>query len=229
MKKYYFLLMALVPGLYACRNAVVDRPMPAIIEIVGVDSLPAGQLRQMLDADVHLYRWQNHHVLYGHFANLPQRREQWAKACPAATIRVYERPFYVFDRCHCADSSIVAEWSHTIMTAQLVDDPALQAEYMDYHARQRELFPEVALGFCRAEFQQLLVYRSGRQLMLVISIPEGKSLDELNPKTSADNPRVDEWNARMSRYQEGIDDAPPDATWVTFDANDPVEQPNVKP
>jgi hypothetical protein len=60
------------------------------------------------------------------------------------------------------------------------------------------------------------VYKTGRQLMLVISIPKGESLDKLNPKTTENNPRVDEWNKIMSKYQEGIDGTKPGETWVFF-------------
>ncbi len=72
----------------------------------------------------------------------------------------------------------------------------------------------MAKGFFNAGFQQLLVYKKDRQLMLVISIPKGASLDELNPKTTENNPRVDEWNTLMKKYQEGIEGTKPGEVWV---------------
>jgi hypothetical protein len=50
--------------------------------------------------------------------------------------------------------------------------------------------------------------------MLVISIPKGESLDKLNPRTTVNNPRVDEWNKIMKKYQEGIQGTKPGETWV---------------
>ena len=50
--------------------------------------------------------------------------------------------------------------------------------------------------------------------MLVISVPKGKSLDELNPKTTENNPRVDKWNAIMGKYQEGIEGTKPGEKWI---------------
>jgi hypothetical protein len=50
--------------------------------------------------------------------------------------------------------------------------------------------------------------------MLIISIPKGESLDKLNPRTTANNPRVDEWNKIMKKYQEGIKGTKPGETWV---------------
>jgi hypothetical protein len=50
--------------------------------------------------------------------------------------------------------------------------------------------------------------------MLVISIPKGKTLDELNPKTIESNPQMNEWNKRMSKYHEGIEGTKKGETWV---------------
>ena len=90
----------------------------------------------------------------------------------------------------------------------------LQKEYVEYHKTQFEKWPEVAKGFCNADFQQLQVFKKDRQLILVISIPKGENLDKLNPKTTQNNPRVDDWNALMKKYQSGIDGTKPDETWI---------------
>jgi len=60
----------------------------------------------------------------------------------------------------------------------------------------------------------LMMFRNGRQLMLVISIPKGKTLDELNPKTTANNPRMIEWNRIMTQYQEGIEGTKKGEVWA---------------
>jgi L-rhamnose mutarotase len=163
-----------------------------------------------------IYEWKNHLAVYGIFPDAGKVQTRIAAAYPDATVRLYEHPFYVFDRSKCDNPSQSNRQTHVLMTANLVADTVLQQEYMNYHAHQAELFPEVAQGFCRADFQQLLVFRNGRQLLLVISIPQGKNLDELNPKTTENNPRVDEWNTIMAKYQEGIEGAAPGEVWVMF-------------
>lgn len=87
---------------------------------------------------------------------------------------------------------------------------------MAYHQTQFEKWPEISRGFCNAEFQRLAIFKNERQLMLIISIPKGKKLDDLNPKTTENNPRVEEWNAIMKKYQEGIEGAKPGEVWVFF-------------
>jgi L-rhamnose mutarotase len=90
----------------------------------------------------------------------------------------------------------------------------MQQEYVDAHTTQFDKIPQIAEGFCNANFQQLLVFKNGRQLMLVISIPKGESLDKLNPKTTENNPQMIEWNKRMSKYQEGIEGTKKGEIWV---------------
>jgi hypothetical protein len=109
---------------------------------------------------------------------------------------------------------VASEWENIVLTANLVDDAKMQKEYVDYHTTQFEKWPEIAKGFCNADFQQLQVFKNGRQLMLIISIPKGESLDKLNPKTTENNPRVDDWNALMKKYQTGIEGTKPGETWI---------------
>ena len=189
--------------------------LPAIIEIVG-NNPASPQKLQAMNLQANLYQWKNHLVVYGVFQDAAKIQKQIAAACPDASVRLYDKPFYVFDRRNCENTAQAKRWKSIIMTANLVADTVLQKEYLNYHAHQAEQFPEVAQGFCRADFQQLLVFRNGRQLMLVISIPEGENLDDLNPKTTENNPRVDEWNTIMAKYQEGIEGTEPDEIWVTF-------------
>lgn len=198
-------------------------PTPVIVEVVDTagkelqsDSLIAISKRNELPVS-NIYQWKNHLVLYGDINDLENVQQQTHAAYPNADIKVYQHPFYNFNRAHCGDTTTAKEWDNIILTANLVSDTTLQREYLDYHATQFEKWPEVSKGFCSADFQQLLVYKNGRQLMLVISIPKGASLDELNPKTTENNPRVDEWNQRMKKYQEGIEGTKKGEVWVFFE------------
>lgn len=190
-----------------------------ILELVAAGGKPvdAVKVKDWLKAQhlpTTLYQWKDHLVLFEPIKAPTALRAALRAAFPGMTVKVYDAPFYEFDRAKCADAVTAAEWDHIILTANLVADPALQQEYMQYHATQFQQWPEVSKGFCNAQFQQLLVYRNGRQLMLVISIPKGESLDALNPKTTENNPRVDEWNTLMKKYQEGIEGTAKGEVWV---------------
>ena len=198
----------------------INKDQPVLIELI----TEAGQTldRQALQAVLTkskvgaeaLYQWQNHTVIFDKVQDVFVLQERLKAAFPGIQLKTYDDIFYEFNRDRCGKTDISSEWEHTLLTANMVADPKLQQEYLNYHATQFEKWPEVANGFCNARFQQLLLFRKGRQLMLVISTPKGESLDKLNPKTTENNPRVDEWNALMKKYQEGIGGTKPGEVWV---------------
>lgn len=195
-----------------------EMPKSVAIELIGKD-LDIEKIKSTIKGfrivGQELYQWENHLVIYG-LMNQPERtKRKLALAFPKLEIKIYENPVYDFQKFErCKDVKIASEWENIVLTANLVEDEKLQKEYIDYHTTQFEKWPEIAKGFCNADFQQLQVFKNGRQLMLVISIPKGENLDKLNPKTTENNPRVNDWNALMKKYQTGIEGAKPDETWI---------------
>jgi hypothetical protein len=213
------LLLLCLPAL----PSLAQGPM-SIVELVDMDKKvqPArlqALCRQKGYTDVSIYYWHSppspfgYLVAYGPAAHIKQLLPLIKKAY-SPFVSYYDAPFYKFDRHYCADKTTAKQWNNIVLMANLVKDSTKQREYLNYHATQFQQWPEVAQGFCNASFQQLLVFRQKRRLMLVISIPKGASLDELNPKTSLNNPRVDDWNALMKQYQEGVEGTKPGETWV---------------
>lgn len=162
-----------------------------------------------------IYNWQNHYVIFDKVQDLGVMEGRLKNNFPEAEVKAYHNMFYEFsNKKNCDDKTVAKEWTHILLTANLVADRKMQQEYLDYHATQFEKWPDISKGFCNADFQQLLIFKNGRQLVLVISIPKGKTLDELNPKTIENNPKMIEWNKIMSKYQEGIEGTKPNETWV---------------
>ncbi|MEZ2337336.1 MULTISPECIES: L-rhamnose mutarotase [unclassified Mucilaginibacter] len=179
----------------------------ALLNIARKQGLPASAV----------YRWDNHLIVYGKHLNTASIQNSARAVYPSCQVTVYSSPFYDFNReQRCGGSGLAKQWDNIILTANLVNDERLQQEYIDYHITQFKNWPEVAKGFCNAGFQQLLVFRNGRRLMLVISIPKGKKLDDLNPKTIENNPRVNDWNRLMKKYQEGVPGTRKGEIWVFF-------------
>ncbi|HEX6847206.1 MAG TPA: L-rhamnose mutarotase [Chitinophagaceae bacterium] len=167
-----------------------------------------------IDGDA-IYQWQNHYVIFAKIADVGVMQGRIQNNFPDTEVKVYHDLFYEYNKKkHCPDKSVAKEWEYVLLTANLVADKKLQNEYLDYHATQFQKWPDIAKGFCNADFQQLLIFRNGRRLVLVISIPKGKTLDELNPKTTENNPKMVEWNKIMGKYQEGIPGTKPGETWV---------------
>lgn len=227
MKKYVVLLLLVLGGIgVGCGTASTSGTTvqyPVVLEIAAhgsdIDQTQLWTIFERYGVDSsRLYSWGDRWLVFD-FASRELAapfEEDLGEVFPEAETSVYDAPYYVFDRSNCNSGQIEGPWAHKILTANLVEDPTMQQEYMDYHANQFEQFPEVSAGFCRAEFQQLIMYRNGRQLMLIISYPAGKDYDTLNARTVENNPRVDEWNSIMAKYQEGIEGTQPGETWVFF-------------
>lgn len=213
------------PYQYLVDEVVVDEnwelheiPYFAAIELIGKGFSPTkikaiAKTNGVIDAQ--LYQWKNHTVLYAKLNHIEHLKNELALEYPKADIKAYDTPIYNFNKFEkCDNSNLASEWEHVVLTADLVDDVKLQDEYLQYHKTQFEEWPEVAKGFCNADFQQLQIFKNGRQLLLIISVPKGTSLDILNPRTIKDNPRVSEWNDLMKQYQTGIKGTKSDETWV---------------
>ena len=202
-------------------NLPLNEEHPEVIELVMKEGVSAdiSLLRHVLsesNIDTNaIYHWQNHYVIFDKMADVTAIRSTLQNHFPDATVKIYYDMYYRFEKSkQCVNKTVAKEWKHILLTANLVDDKKEQQEYLDYHSTQFEKWPEVAKGFCNADFQQLLGFRNGRQLILAISIPKGESLDHLNPKTTEDNPQMVQWNKIMSKYQEGIKGTKNGETWV---------------
>ncbi|WP_340114635.1 L-rhamnose mutarotase [Maribellus mangrovi] len=196
---------------------VLSKSNSIAIEFILKDEVGKNALLNLLKATpMECYQWKNHVVLFGNAADTAGIVPSIKQSGLTAKIKRYNSPMYIFDKAsRCPDTTTAPKpWKNYLLTANLVEDSALQQEYVNYHAAQFDEWPEVAQGFCNANFQQLLVYKNGRQLLLVISVPADKTLDELDPLTLENNPRMMEWNNIMSTYQEGIEGTAPYETWV---------------
>ncbi|MDI9363759.1 MAG: right-handed parallel beta-helix repeat-containing protein [Flavobacterium sp.] len=198
----------------------INKEQAVIIELISNDTskLNSALLNEVLNKfninQSALFQWQNHTVIFDKIQDVYSVTEKLKAVFPTITVKTYNNLFYEFNRSRCADGTTAKEWSHIILTANLVKDKQKQQAYLNYHATQFEKWPELSKGFCNASFQQLLLFKNDRQLMLVISIPKGESLDKLNPKTAENNSRVHDWNNIMKQYQEGILGTKPGETWV---------------
>jgi hypothetical protein len=192
---------------------------PVIAEIILPTKGDYSSLTHINTANIQLenvMKWQNRIIFYTKTANVETFEKHIRQTYSNYKVVFFQNPFYDFERKYCSNKTVAKEWTNIILSANLVKNPKMQQEYLNYHATQFQKWPEVSQGFCNADFQQLLVFKTGRQLMLVISIPKGKTLDELNPLTTKNNPRVDDWNNMMKKYQEGIKGTKKGEVWVFF-------------
>jgi L-rhamnose mutarotase len=204
-------------------NVYIPFTKPVLVQVesldtmeVGIDALEKVAKSQGIN-DPSFFKWGNHFILFTYEKEAKKFQGAVIALLPSTKATVFDDLFYEFNREYCESNATVNTFKHILLTANLVEDESLQSEYLNYHKVQFEQWPEVSQGFCNANFQEVLLYKNERQLLLVISIPEGEDFEELNPKTIENNPRVIEWNNLMGKYQEGLPNAKPDEVWVFFE------------
>jgi len=91
----------------------------------------------------------------------------------------------------------------------LKDDPRVIAEYRRYH---ENVWPEVKQSLRDAGILEMEIYLGGNRLFMVLETVEGFSFEE-KLRADAQNPKVCEWEALMSKFQQPIPGSKPGQKW----------------
>ena len=96
------------------------------------------------------------------------------------------------------------------LALDLKDDPALIAEYEQYHER---IWPEIEESIRSAGIVSMEIYRIGNRLFMIMETDEHFSF-ERKAQLDAANPRVQVWEDLMWRYQQALPMAKPGEKWL---------------
>ncbi|QHV96008.1 L-rhamnose mutarotase [Spirosoma endbachense] len=99
------------------------------------------------------------------------------------------------------------------LALDLKDDPALIAEYEGYHKKIR---PEIEASIRESGITEMEIYRIGNRLFMIMETDETFSF-EAKSAADAANPKVQEWEALMSTYQQTLPMAKPGEKWLLMD------------
>ncbi|MBS1918956.1 MAG: L-rhamnose mutarotase [Bacteroidetes bacterium] len=96
------------------------------------------------------------------------------------------------------------------LALDLKDDPSLISEYEKYH---QQVWPEIIESITSSGIEVLDIYRTGNRLFMIIEANENFSFEK---KVTADaaNPKVQEWEKLMWKYQQALPGAKPGEKWV---------------
>ena len=99
------------------------------------------------------------------------------------------------------------------LTLHLKDDPELIREYEEYH---RDVWPEVLASLKDSGIVSMQIYRFRTTLAMIIEVSEEFSFEG---KREADrrNPKVQEWEELMWRYQQPFPGAREGEKWMLMD------------
>jgi len=98
-------------------------------------------------------------------------------------------------------------------TLDLIDDDELIAAYKQYH---QAVWPEILESITSSGIVDMEIYLSGNRLFMIMDTNEAFSFDE-KAKADLNNPKVQEWETLMWKYQQALPGAEPNEKWRLMD------------
>lgn len=99
------------------------------------------------------------------------------------------------------------------LALDLKDDLQLIAEYEKYHEK---IWPEIHESIVSSGIAGMEIYRCFNRLFMIMETDATFSFDEKG-KADASNPKVQEWEDLMWKYQQALPGAKPGEKWVLMD------------
>ena len=99
------------------------------------------------------------------------------------------------------------------LTLDLKEDPKLIAEYERLHL---SVWPEIRESITSSGIVNMEIYRFSTRLFMVMEVKKEFSFEK-KARLDAGNPKVQEWEELMWRFQQPVDGAKPGEKWVLMD------------
>ena len=99
------------------------------------------------------------------------------------------------------------------LTLDLKDDPALIAEYRRYHVK---IWPEITRSIRGSGIENLEIYLLGTRMFMIMEVGEKFSF-EAKASMDRSNPKVQEWEELMWKFQRPLPQAKPGEKWLLME------------
>ena len=99
------------------------------------------------------------------------------------------------------------------LTLDLQDDPQLIAEYRRHH---EHVWPEVTRSIRDSGIEDMEIYLLGTRLFMIVEVSERFSFDAKS-EADRDNPKVQEWERLMWKFQRPLPQAKPGEKWIPME------------
>jgi L-rhamnose mutarotase len=99
------------------------------------------------------------------------------------------------------------------LALDLKNNPILIQEYIDYH---RKIWPEIAESILKAGILNMEIYHIGDRLFMIMETVDDFNF-ETKSKMDAANPKVQEWEALMWKYQKALPWAKEGEKWMLME------------
>ena len=101
------------------------------------------------------------------------------------------------------------------LALDLKDDPQLIQEYEDWH-RSGNDWPEVTQNDVDAGITNIEIYRTGNRLFMILEANDTFSFEK-KAAMEASNPKVQEWEQLMWKFQQPLPWAKEGQKWILMD------------
>ncbi|TDH21627.1 L-rhamnose mutarotase [Segetibacter sp. 3557_3] len=101
------------------------------------------------------------------------------------------------------------------LALDLVDDPALIAEYIHWH-KSEHVWPEIKRSITDCGITNMEIYHTGNRLFMIMQTTDDFSFETKGAMDAA-NPKVQQWEALMWKFQQALPSGKPGEKWVLMD------------
>jgi len=95
-------------------------------------------------------------------------------------------------------------------TPDLKHDPRLINEYRKYH---KKIWPEITKSITDSGIEDMEIYLRGARMFMIVEVNDGFSF-ETKARSDLSNPKVQEWEPWMSKFQQSLPDTKPGEKWI---------------
>ena len=99
------------------------------------------------------------------------------------------------------------------LTLDLKNDPKLIAEYKRYH---EDIWPEITRSIKDSGIEDMEIYLLGTRMFMIMEVSESFSF-EAKGRADRSNPKVQEWEELMWKYQQALPLAKPGEKWLLME------------
>lgn len=99
------------------------------------------------------------------------------------------------------------------LTLDLKDDPELISEYKRYH---QNVWSEIAQSIRDSGIEAMEIYLLGTRMFMIMDVNEDFSF-EAKAEADRNNPRVQEWEKLMWKFQQPMPQAKPGQKWLLME------------
>ena len=99
------------------------------------------------------------------------------------------------------------------LTLDLKDDPQLVAEYEKHH---RKIWPEITASIRESGIEDMEIYLLGTRMFMIMEVSESFSFEE-KAAADRDNPKVQEWEQLMWKFQQALPQAKAGEKWLRME------------